>query len=46
MTEIATKDWIGRWGASVFSENISIFEGQFSSVLHKNTFCSVLFMEK
>ena len=25
MTEIATIDWFGRWGASVFSENTAIF---------------------
>ena len=25
MTEIATIDWFGRWGTSVFSENIAIF---------------------
>ena len=26
MTEIATIDWFGRWGTSVFSENTAIFE--------------------
>ena len=25
MTEIATIDWFGRWGTSVFSENTTIF---------------------
>ena len=25
MTEIATIDWFGRWGISVFSENTAIF---------------------
>ena len=25
MTEIATTDWFGRWGTSVFSENTAIF---------------------
>ena len=25
MTEIATIDWFGRWGTSVFSENAAIF---------------------
>ena len=25
MTEIATKDWFGRWGTSVFFENTAIF---------------------
>ena len=25
MTEIATIDWFGRWGTSVFSENTAIF---------------------
>ena len=25
MTEMATIDWFGRWGASVFSENTAIF---------------------
>ena len=25
MTEIATIDWFGRWGISVFSENAAIF---------------------
>ena len=25
MTEIATIDWIGSWGTSVFSENTAIF---------------------
>ena len=25
MTEIATIDWFGRWGTSVFSENTDIF---------------------
>ena len=25
MTEIATVDWFGRWGTSVFSENTAIF---------------------
>ena len=24
MTEIATTDWFGRWGTSVFSENTAI----------------------
>ena len=26
MTEIATIDWFGRWGTSVFSENTAIFQ--------------------
>ena len=26
MTEIATIDWFGRWGTSVFSENTAIFD--------------------
>ena len=26
MTEIATIDWSGRWGTSVFSENTAIFD--------------------
>ena len=25
MTEIATKDWFGKWGTSVFSKNTAIF---------------------
>ena len=25
MTELATIDWFGRWGTSVFSENLAIF---------------------
>ena len=25
MTDIATIDWFGRWGTSVFSENTAIF---------------------
>ena len=25
MTEIATIDWFGRWGTSVFSENTAMF---------------------
>ena len=25
MTEIATIDWFGRWGTSVFSENTAVF---------------------
>ena len=25
MAEIATIDWFGRWGTSVFSENTAIF---------------------
>ena len=25
MTKIATIDWFGRWGTSVFSENTAIF---------------------
>ena len=25
MTEIATIEWFGRWGTSVFSENTAIF---------------------
>ena len=25
MTEIATIDWFGRWGTSVFPENTAIF---------------------
>ena len=29
MTEIATIDWFGRWGTSVFSENTAI-SGTFS----------------
>ena len=28
MTEIATIDWFGRWGTSVFSENTTIFNLQ------------------
>ena len=27
MTEIATTDWFGRWGTSVFSEKTAIFIG-------------------
>ena len=26
MTEIATIDWFGRWGTSVFSKNTAIFD--------------------
>ena len=29
MTEIATIDWFGRWGTSVFSENTVIFNEHF-----------------
>ena len=29
MTEIATIDWFGRWGTSVFSENTAIFSSFF-----------------
>ena len=25
MTEIATIDWFGKWGTSIFSENTAIF---------------------
>ena len=32
MTEIATIDWFGRWGTSVFSENTAIFLNFFSSI--------------
>ena len=34
MTEIATIDWFGRWGTSVFSENTATFcsEKQFSFI--------------
>ena len=31
MTEIATIDWFGRWGTSVFSENTAIFNLTVSS---------------
>ena len=30
MTEIATIDWFGRWGTSVFSENTAIFSNGFT----------------
>ena len=39
MTEIATIDWFGRWGTSVFSENIAIFKGWFCLFLYKNIRC-------
>ena len=29
MTEIATIDWFGRWGTSVFSENTALFLQKF-----------------
>ena len=29
MTEIATIDWFGRWGTSVFSENTAVFSSSF-----------------
>ena len=32
MTEIATIDWFGRWGTSVFSENTAIFSFSFSAL--------------
>ena len=31
MTEIATVDWFGRWGTSVFSENTAIFSASADS---------------
>ena len=36
MTEIATIDWFGRWGTSVFSENTAIFFIKFSLYNIKN----------
>ena len=33
MTEIATIDWFGRWGTSVFSENTAIFVNMIIKVL-------------
>ena len=32
MTEIATIDWFGRWGTSMFSENTAIFILVFSTM--------------
>ena len=32
MAEIATIDWFGRWGTSVFSENTAIFLGQIRQI--------------
>ena len=29
MTEIASIDWFGRWGTSVFSENTAVFDSAF-----------------
>ena len=31
MTEIATIDWFGRWGTSVFSENTAILVNDIST---------------
>ena len=40
MTDIATVDWFGRWGTSIFSENTAIFllyfKAVFPEVLHEN----------
>ena len=41
MTGIATIDWFGRWGTSVFSENMAIFILQLlhqSNALYYNYF--------
>ena len=35
MTEIATIDWFGKWGTSVFSENTAIFsDDSFSKIIY------------
>ena len=34
MTEIATIDWYGRWGTSVFSENTAIFSKSIRLQMH------------
>ena len=36
MTEIATLDWFGRWGTSVFSENTAIFSLYFQLTRMEN----------
>ena len=38
MTEIATIDWFGRWGTSVFSEITAIFISCVISLLSKDPF--------
>ena len=39
MTEIATIDWFGRWGTSVFSENTTIFKLKIGHLsFHVHTF--------
>ena len=41
MTEIATIDWFGRWGTSVFSENTAIFNlGEFHKILTVMALCN------
>ena len=35
MTEIATIDWFGRWGTSVFSENTAIFLNLFNNFVNR-----------
>ena len=37
MTEIATIDWFGRWGTSVFSENTAIFNSDNSFQMYQIT---------
>ena len=34
MTELATVDWFGRWGTSVFSENTAIFSFGVDRIIH------------
>ena len=38
MTEIATIDWFGRWGTSVFSENTAIFSLKFYVKVFRTSF--------
>ena len=43
MTEFATIDWFGRWGASVFSENTAIFSIIFILLIKYIWICHYIF---
>ena len=44
MTEIATIDWFGRWGTSVFSENTAIFHFKVC-YLYKKIFSTASYLQ-
>ena len=39
MIEIATIDWFGRWGTSVFSENTAIFKSSIKEKYRNYSHC-------